>query len=131
MSFPPLLLIFIIAAGGLAVAIYHRLDSSFDLRPKAGFRVSALSAFLALIVTSLINVFAFFTRAGREMLTMAMSNMSDPQQTDAIKKLLEQVQTPRGVAQFALLMIVNILMFVALSGIGGAIGASLFGRKGR
>ena len=136
-EFPPLLLLCIVAGGGLAVAIYHRRAHPGSLRPGTGFRIGALAGAMGFVFNLILNLISLSTQAGRAMLREyvhksienALSSNPDPAQAEQIRKISDQLNTPGGMATlFIVAMIIGGVLLIVLSGFGGSIGAYLFGR---
>lgn len=136
-QFPPLLLLCIVAGGGIAVAIYHRQAHPGHLRPGAGFKIGALAGAMGFLFNLVLNGISLLTPTGRQLLREtvqkgmdnALAANPDPSQAEQIKKFTEMLNTPGGLAiLFTLAMIIGGVLLIVLSGFGGAIGAYLFGK---
>ncbi len=134
-QFPPFVLLCIVAGGGLAVAIYHRLDPAMPLRAGSGFRIGALAGGIGFLLNAVLNAISLATPAGREALrtmmktSMESSNLTG-EQAEQMRKLIEELNTPAGMASFFIVaMLFAGVLFLLLSGLGGTVGASLFGRR--
>jgi hypothetical protein len=136
-QFPPLLLLCIVAGGGIAVAIYHRRAHPGHLRPRTGFRIGAIAGTMGFIFNLILNVISLATPAGRSLLREyvhksmenALASNPDPAQAEQIRKISEHLNTTTGlVTLFIVAMIVYGLLLILLSGFGGSIGAYLFGK---
>jgi len=136
-QFPPLLLLCIVAGGGIAVAIYHRRAHPGHLRPRTGFRIGAIAGTMGFIFNLILNVISLATPAGRSLLRdyvhksmeNALAGNPDPAQAEQIRKISEHLNTTGGLATlFIVAMIVYGLLLILLSGFGGSIGAYLFGK---
>jgi hypothetical protein len=136
-QFPPLLLLCIVAGGGLAVAIYNRRAHPGHLRPGMGFRIGLLAGAIGFIFNLILNLISLATATGRQVLRdyvhksfeNALANNSDPTQAEQIRKLADVINTPGGlVTLFLVAMLIGGVLLILLSGLGGSIGAYLFGR---
>lgn len=136
-QFPPLLLLCIVAGGGLAVAIYNRRAHPGHLRAGMGFRIGLVAGGIGFLFNLVLNSISLATPSGRQILRdyvhksfeNALANNPDPTQADQIRKLGEVVNTPGGLATlFIVAMLLGGILLILLSGLGGAIGAYLFGR---
>jgi hypothetical protein len=101
---------------------------------RRGFRIGALAGFFGFLLNALTSVLGMFSAGNRgalrdamqERLKEALSVNSDPSAQQMVKNLGEMVSTPSGLAAvFAF----SLCLLVLLSGVGGAIGAALFGKK--
>lgn len=136
-QFPPLLLLCIVAGGGIAVAIYHRRAHPGHLRPGMGFRIGAVAGAMGFVFNLLLNLISLLTPTGRGLLREyvkksmdnALASNPDPAQAEQIRKISEQLNTPAGLAiLFIVAMIIGGVLLIILSGFGGSIGAYLFGK---
>ncbi len=121
-------------AGFLCVLLCRRGSIALNPTPRSGFRLGAwagIAAFVVLIMLSAMQVLGFHEQNKlRDRLVQAVrqaqSRSADPQARQALEHFL----TPGGLA---LLMILGsafvCLLFIILSGIGGAISAALLRRK--
>ena len=121
--------------GFLSVLLYRRRSMGDDPRPRAGFRLGAftgLFAFGLLVVLTAMTTLAFHAQGNMhanmvQIIQQAQARSADPQAKQAFDYFL----TPQGMAfmmifGFAFMCI----LFVLLSGIGGAISGLLLRRKG-
>lgn len=136
-QFTPLLLLCIVAGGGIAVAIYHRRAHPGHLRPGMGFRIGAVAGAMGFVFNLILNMVSLLTPAGRTLLREyvkksmdnALASNPDPAQAEQIRRISEQLNTPTGlVILFIAAMIVGGILLIVLSGLGGAMGAYLFGK---
>ena len=119
----------IVAAGALAVRLYRRRIGSAVLTSGAGARIGAVSGlfgfgFFCVVVTlatSFIGGRTQFKASLLASLEQAAARSHDPQAQAALEKL----RTPEGlllVIAFSLVFL--FILFVVLSSVGGALGAS-------
>jgi hypothetical protein len=136
-QFPPLLLLCIVAGGGIAVAIYHRQAHPGHLSPKTGFKIGAVAGAMGFLINLVLNTISLLTPTGRELLREtvrkgmdnALAANPDPAQADQIRKFSDLLNTSGGlITLFTLAMIIGGVLLILLSGFGGAIGAYLFGK---
>jgi RNA polymerase subunit RPABC4/transcription elongation factor Spt4 len=122
-------------AGFLSVLLYRRRSSGAEPSPRAGFRLGALSGlfgFGLLMVLTAAGTLARHTEGDThaaviQIIQQAQARNPDPQARQAF----EYFMTPQGMAFMMILgFVIMCSMFVLLSGIGGAISASLLRRKG-
>jgi len=121
-------------AGFLSVLFFRRRSLSNDPSPRVGFRLGALSGLfgfgLLMVLTAAVTL-ARHTEgdihaAVIQMVQQAQARNSDPQTRQAF----EYFMTPQGMAFMMIFgFVIMCSMFVLLSGIGGAISASLLRRK--
>ncbi len=122
-------------AGFLAVLFYGRQSWRAEPSRRSGFKLGVLAGifgFVISVVLAAILVVATgdqdeFRRQSLEALQRAHAGYSDPQQL----RVLEYFMTPQGliVGLIAGVVVMGVI-FVVLSGVGGAVSASILRRKG-
>jgi len=136
--FVPFITLCMVAAGGIAITLYKRRMPYVSVPARRGFRIGALAGFFGFLLNAVTSVFGMLSAENRgalrdamqDRLKEALSVNSDPSAQQMVKHLGDMVSTPSGLAAvFAFSLCLFGLLFVLLSGIGGAIGAALFGKK--
>jgi hypothetical protein len=124
-----------LAAGSFTVALYRRRVPETPLTPGLGARIGAIAGLFGFALFAVLLSLSMLANRGsglfRQMLQQgieqAAARTSDPQAQEALQRLM----SPAGLAvlvTFALIMF--LVVFLALSSLGGALGARLFGKKG-
>jgi hypothetical protein len=120
--------------GVVSVLLYRRLSMGIEPSPRTGFRLGALSGLFVFGLVMILMAAVTLTRHNEgelhsqviKIVQQAQARNPDPQARQAF----EYFMTPQGMA---LMMIVGFIfmgvLFVLLSGLGGAISASLLRRK--
>ncbi len=136
--FVPFIMLCMVAAGGIAVTFYKRRLPYVSVPARRGFRLGALAGLFGFLLNAATSAFGMLSAENRTALREAMQERlkealavnSDPAAKQMVKHLGDIISTPGGLAAlFAFSMCLFGLLFVLLSGIGGAIGAALFGKK--
>ena len=136
--FIPFITLCMVAAGGIAITFYKRRLPYVAVSARRGFRIGALAGLFGFLLNAATSVFGMLSAENRtalreamqERLKEALSVNSDPSAQQMVKNLGHMVSTPAGLfAVFAFSLFLFGLLFVLLSGIGGAIGAALFGKR--
>jgi hypothetical protein len=136
--FPPLLVLAMVASGGLAVTVYHRRMPAVPTPASRGFRIGMLAGFFAWVTSAGMNLLLLTRPANRDLLSRQLhekiaetvSQTPDPAAREMIQKFGESITTPSGlIAFFAIAMIFLGIAFLILGGLGGAIGAAVFGHR--
>ena len=125
-----------LGAGFLAVALSRRLGAETAMLAAAGFKLGALSGlFLFAVSTILETLVVVFLHKGAEVRSQIMEKV---QQAAArypgpeVQPFLDFAKSPGGFTfLLAASLIFGLVTFVALGGLGGAIGAALLGRRDR
>jgi hypothetical protein len=134
----PFILLCMVAAGGISIAFYTRREPDKTVKASDGLRIGALAGMFGFLINAILSTLSMLSatvRAGTrtqmmDRLKEAMAANSDPQATDMLRRIGDQLNTPGGLAFiFTLALAVLAVFFIVLSGLGGAIGATLFGRR--
>ena len=103
-----------------------------------GMRLGALAGVFAFVINALVTtasvVFrssrADFRRAMQEEMGKKIASNPDPKVQEMMQRMLEWLSTPQGVATLiVLVLIVMFVMFILFTAAGGALGASMFGKR--
>jgi len=122
-------------AGFLAVLFYRRQSWRAEPSRRSGFRLGALAGIFGFVIFAALAAIIMvasgdedeFRRQSLEALQRAHARYSDPQQL----RTLEYLMTPPGLTIGLAVSVVLIgIFFVLLSGVGGAVSASILHRKG-
>jgi uncharacterized membrane protein len=136
--FVPVITLSMIAAGGIAVTLYKRRMPYVSVSPGRGFRIGSLAGLFGFLLNASASVLGMLSEENRtglraamqERLKEAMSINSDPSAQQMLKNLGDMISTPGGLAAlFAFSMLLFGLIFILLGGLGGSVGAKLFGKR--
>lgn len=125
--------LWVVGGGALAVMLYQKWKPGGIVTAGMGSRLGAVTGFFAFAFWFLFNAAAqaakgmneFRAELGRQMQEAAARN-PDPN----AQRMIEQMSTPGGIAVFLTLMIVVMLLaFIVFGVIGGAVGASIWGKR--
>lgn len=121
-------------AGFLSVLLYRRFSLKSEPSPRAGFRLGAIGGlfvFGLLMIVIAAGTLAFHSEVDAhaqvvQVIKQAQARNPDPQARQAF----EYFMTPQGMTFMMVIGFVFMgVLFVVLSGVGGAISASLLRRK--
>ena len=121
-------------AGALSIVFYRRRNPAAYVTPGMGARLGAVSGIMGFVFFSIftaigIGVFHLggqFREALMKAVEQSAARSSDPQAQQAV----EFLKTPSGLTfMLVCLVIFLFVLFLALSSLGGALGAWLQGRK--
>lgn len=121
-------------AGFLSVVLYRRFSLKSQPSPRTGFRLGAMGglfAFGLMMIVIAAGTLAFHSEADThaqviQIIQQAQARNPDPQ----ARQVFEYFKTPQGMAFIMVFGFVFVgVLFVLLSGVGGAISASLLRRK--
>ena len=124
----------LVAAGGLAVALYQRRIPAANLTAGAGARLGALGGMIGFVIFTILTAMGMALFGGgdklRESLLEAVEKASNQSPDPHARELLETFKTPSGLAVLLVLSFAALaVVFVLCSGVGGALGAKLLHRK--
>ncbi len=134
----PILVLIMIAAGAVSVPVY-RARIGRNVAGAEGFRLGSLTGLFCSLLKTVVSVAAILIPEGRaEMMKQldaqvatAMARNADPASQEMVRKMAEWFRTPDGFATMFMIGLVVVLLFsMLLSGLGGLLGASFFGRQG-
>ncbi len=132
----PFIFLLMIATGGIAVTLFTRRGHT-GLTAGRGFKLGLLAGFFAGMVLLVISLPSLVSANGRteirtkmtEMINNASAANPDPSAKDQAKQVNDMISTSGGLALLLILLIgIMAFMYMILAGIGGAVGAALFGR---
>jgi hypothetical protein len=131
---PGLAILALPLAGSLSVLLYRRNSSEAEPRPGTGFRLGATTGVIGCVVFVGLKTLSIVAKHAEsslradaiEAVQRAGSLYSDSQ----VREMVELLKSPEGLAFYLLLTaLVMCVLFVLLSGLGGAISAALLRRK--
>lgn len=135
--FMPFILLCMVASGGMSIAFYTRREPHQTVTAGSGLRLGALAGMFGFFINATLSTVSMLSATSRtamrgEMMNRlkeAMAGSTDPAATDMLRRLGDQLNTPGGLALiFTFALLVLAVLFVVFGGLGGAIGATLFGR---
>ena len=130
--------LWMLGAGALAVNFYQRQVPGTLITPGMGMRVGALAGVFGFVVNAVVSTVSFlafrangdFRRAMQEQMDKQLSSNPDPKVREMAQRMLDWIATPQGAATMMVLVLVTLaIVFVLFTAAGGALGASLFGRR--
>lgn len=119
-------------AGFIAARSYGRNLGPTTITPGMGMKLGALTGlFGALPIAFMLSASLTAIRSNSELQKKFEEQMhsqmpADPKMQDMMQNMLAWISTPQGVATITLFLL---LVFVVLSAAGGALGASISGRR--
>ncbi len=127
-----------LGAGAVSVGLYQRRVPGTLITPGMGMKLGALAGVFAFVIHAIVNTVSFvafrssseFRRALQEQMDKQLANSPDPRAQQIMRQIFDWINTPQGMATFMVLILVLLaVMFVVFTAAGGAIGASMFGRR--
>jgi hypothetical protein len=130
--------LWMLGAGALSVTLYRKQVPDTLITPGMGMRVGALAGVFGFIVNAVVSTVSFvafrsngdFRRALQEQMDKQLSSNPDPKVKEMMQRMLDWIGTPQGAATMMVLVLVTLaVVFLLFTAAGGALGASLFGRR--
>lgn len=130
--------LWMLGAGAMSVALYQRQVPGTYITPGMGMKLGALAGTFGFIINACVTIASFllfrgspdFRNAMQEQMQKSMARNPDPKVQQMMQQMMEFISSPQGLAT---LMVVTLLvlavMFLLFTGAGGALGASMFGRR--
>lgn len=129
--------LWMVAAGGISITLYQRRVQRANISAGNGFRIGAFTGLVAGIIGGILNSLPMFSAQGRSLFrekiqqqaAAAISSNPDPTAQQMVRSLTDFVSTNSGLAVLiAVSIFVMLISFIILAGLGGTIGASIFGK---
>jgi hypothetical protein len=127
-----------VAAGGMSIAFYTRREPHHTVTASNGLKIGVLAGMCGFLINAVLSTLGLLLPAVRnaahavmmDRWKEAMSRTSDPQALDTLRRFGDALNSPAGfAAMITLVLVVQAVLFVVFGGLGGAIGATLFGRR--
>jgi hypothetical protein len=128
--------LWLLGAGAMSVFLYQRRVPAALVTPGMGMRIGAVAGVVGFVASTFWLVFQFarnsqeFRSALQEQMDKSIGSNPDPRAQDIMRQLMNNLNTPQGLATFFVLLLVIIaIAFVVFTAAGGALGAALFARR--
>ena len=127
----------ILAAGGISITIYRRRTPHSQVSAVDGFRMGAMTGFIAFIFNGILTSIGMLSSTARAQLRESLqqklnelvASTPDAAAQQTLKNLADWISTPAGLASMVVLTLVfAAIMFFIIAGIGGSIYASPSGK---
>ncbi len=130
--------LWMLGAGALAVWMYQRRVPGSLVTPGMGMKLGAFAGVIAFAVNASVTVVSFialrstedFRRTLQEQMDKQMANNPDPKAQEMVQRMMDWMGTPQGAATLiVMVLLIMAVVFVLFCSAGGALGASMFGRR--
>ena len=130
--------LWMLAAGAGTVALYQKRVPDIQVTPGMGMKLGALAGAFGFAVHAVVATVSFLTLRSRGDFRQAletqmqkqMATTPDPKAQQMMQQMLDWMNTPQGAATLIVIfLIVMAVVFVLFCAAGGALGASMFGRR--
>jgi hypothetical protein len=129
--------LWLLGAGALAVALYQRRMPG-TVSTATGMKVGALAGAFGFVIYATVTTISFvvfrasgdFRRVLQEQMDKQIAATPDPKAQEIMRTMAEWIGTPQGAATMIVaIMVIMAVFFVVFTAAGGALGASLLGRR--
>ncbi len=130
--------LWMLGAGVLSVSMYRKRVPGILITPGMGMKLGALAGMFGFMVNAVLTVLSFalfrssidFRRAMQEQMEKQMANNPDPKAQAIVQHFMDWMSSPQGAATFVVLILLVLgVVFVVITAAGGALGASMSGRR--
>ncbi len=130
--------LWMLGAGAFSVALYRRQVPDAVITQGMGMKLGALAGLFGFIVNAIVTTAAFVARrdsgdlqkAMQEQMQKQMASAPDPKVHEAMQRMLDWVSTPQGAATMMIFVLIFMgVVFLLFTAAGGALGASMSGRR--
>ncbi len=127
-----------LGAGALTVTLYQKQVSDTLITPGMGMKVGALAGVFGFLVNAVVTTVSFvafrsngdFRHAMQEQMDKQLASNPDPKVQEMMQHMIDWISTPQGAAaMMVLVLLVLAVVFLLFTAAGGALGASLTGRR--
>ena len=123
-----------LGGGMLTVVIYRRRQHLGHVTASIGARLGAMAGFMGFVIFALLSLVQMLALRGtgqlQSALQQALKTSAERSGNPEAQQLMQQFLTPEGMRTLIILGIVLMLvLFVALSSLGGAFAAAVSGRR--
>ena len=130
--------LWMLGAGVLSVSLYQKRVPATLITPGMGMKVGALAGVFGFMINAVLTVISFvlfrssvdFRRAMQEQMQKQLASNPDPKAQEILQRFMEWMTSPQGAATMVVLVLLVLgVVFIVITAAGGALGASMSGRK--
>jgi len=130
--------LWMLGAGALSVSLYRKQLGGSPITPGMGMKVGALAGVFGFVANAIVTTVSFVVlrnsgnlrSAMEEQMRKQMAGNSDPKVQEMMQNMLDWMNTPQGAAIMIVLVLLALgVVFVLLAAAGGALGASMSGKR--
>ncbi len=134
--YPFIFLVSMMAVGALTVRLYKNKTGA-QIGPGGGAKLGAFAGLFSFVLDAIMIVAMFTMERGlvqdsmRKALEISGKN-ADPQSLKLMQSMIEQLNTPSGMATFCVIVVLFFFGFTMFfTAVGGMVGAAVFGKNRR
>jgi uncharacterized protein involved in cysteine biosynthesis len=129
-----------LGAGALCVSLYQKQAPDALITPGMGMKLGALAGVFGFVFNAVVSTARFVAlrssgnlrQAMQEQMQKQMASNPDPKVQEMMRQMLDWINTPQGaVTMIVFALLLTALLFVLFTAAGGALGASMSGRRRR
>ena len=130
--------LWMLGAGVFSVSMYRKRVPGALITPGMGMKLGALAGVFGFMVNAVLTMLSFvlfrssadFRRAMQEQMEKQMASNPDPKAQAMVQHFMDWMSTPQGAATFVVLVLLVLgVVFILITAAGGALGASMSGRR--
>jgi hypothetical protein len=130
--------LWMLGAGALAVSLYRRHVLGTVITPGMGMKIGALTGLFGWLLNALVTAISFVVgrtsgdlrQQMEEQMKKQVAGSPDPKVQQAMQQIVDWISTPQGMATMIVLVLIFMgVVFLLITAAGGALGASMSGRR--
>lgn len=130
--------LWMLGAGALAVSLYRRRVPDTLITPGMGMKIGALTGLFGWLLNAVVTALSFVVgrtsgdmrQIMEEQMKKQLAGSPDPKMQQAVQQIVNWISTPQGMATMIVLVLVFMgVVFLFVTAAGGALGASMSGRR--
>ena len=130
--------LWMLGAGALAVSFYRRSVPGTVITPGMGMKIGALTGLFGWLLNAVVTALSFVVgrtsgdmrQLMEEQMKKQLAGSPDPKMQQAMQQIVNWISTPQGMATMIVLVLIFMgVVFLFITAAGGALGASMSGRR--
>jgi hypothetical protein len=130
--------LWMLGAGALAVSFYRRRVPDTAITPGMGMKIGALTGLFGWLLNAVVTALSFVVgrtngdmrQLMEEQMKKQLAGSPDPKMQQAMQQIVNWISTPQGMATMIVLVLIFMgVVFLFITAAGGALGASMSGRR--
>ena len=130
--------LWMLGAGAMSVNLYRRRTPETQITPGMGMKIGALAGLFGWLLNAVVTALSFVVgrtstdmrQVMEEQMKKQAASSPDPKVQEVVQHMIEWMSTPQGMATMIVLVLLFMgVVFVIITAAGGALGASMTGRR--
>jgi hypothetical protein len=127
-----------LGAGALAVSLYRRRVPGTVITPGMGMKIGALTGLFGWLLNAVVTALSFvightsgdMRQVMEDQMKKQAASSPDPKVQQVMQHMMDWISTPQGMATMIVFVLIFMgVIFLFISAAGGALGASMSGRR--